>query len=164
MNAGQLSDVGDVLSVRRDDERRAGREPGEQAGRDEEMRVDDVRLEPAGGRERTRSEPRVLGPAAAPTGQDDALDLVATRLERVGERRDEDAVVGLGGAGVHLRDEQDPRGGLPLVVLDDAGCRVLAARAHDLDPRVDHRQHHVRDQVEEDDRHADHHHHSNDHG
>ena len=48
-NAGEGADVPDVPPVRGHDERRAGGERGQQPGRDEEVRVDDVGPEAAGG-------------------------------------------------------------------------------------------------------------------
>ena len=45
-DAGDRADVGDVLAVRGDDERRARRERGGEAGGNEKVRVRDVRVEP----------------------------------------------------------------------------------------------------------------------
>ena len=48
-NAGEGADVPDVAAVSGHDERRAGGERGQQPGRDEEVRVDDVRPKAACG-------------------------------------------------------------------------------------------------------------------
>jgi hypothetical protein len=90
-----------------DDERRAAGEGGDQARRDEEMGVDDVGL-----RRRARALEQVEV-AALPAGtavEHRELDLVAARAERELDLAHERAEIGRAGAGVHLRDEQDPHG------------------------------------------------------
>jgi hypothetical protein len=75
------------------------------------MGVDDFRAKPARGGDRPGGEARVLRFAAPATRQHRALDRVPAGRKRLFEAADEDAVVGLGSARVHLRDEQDAHGG-----------------------------------------------------
>ena len=110
-DAGALAAVGDVLTVRRDDERRPRRERRDQPGRHEEVGIDDIGPEPPSGLDRAPGQARVLAPAGAATGQDGRLDLVPAPGERQLQLPDEDAVIGLGVPRIHLRDEQDPHRG-----------------------------------------------------
>jgi hypothetical protein len=107
-DAGDAADVRDVLAMGGDDERRASGEGRQESRRDEEMRVDDVGLESAGGERRVASEREVASPSARSAIDDGALDLVSSLDERTLERRDEDPEVGIVGARVHLGDEEDP--------------------------------------------------------
>ena len=93
--------------MRGHDQRRARGEAGEQPRRNEEVCVDDVGPGAAGGEDRAAREPSVLRLAALAARQHGALDRVPASRERLLEAAHEDAVVGLGVAGVHLRDEQD---------------------------------------------------------
>ncbi len=106
-DAADPADVGDVLAVSGDDERRAGGERGGEAGRNEEVRVDDVGPEAAGGGARVAGEPEVPCHAAAAAVDDGPLELVPSLRERLLELGDEDAEIGVFGSRVHLRDEQD---------------------------------------------------------
>jgi hypothetical protein len=101
--------------VRGHDERCARRrERGEQAGRDEEVGVDDIRTEPAGCRERPAPEAQIAALAAAPALDDRPFELVPSPRERPLEPLHEDAEIGVGRPGIHLGDEQDPHGGTTL--------------------------------------------------
>src|SRR5207302_6603196 len=91
-----------------DDEGRAARERGDQAGRDEEVRVDDVRSEAARSAAGGAGELEVAALAAGASVENGELELVAARLERAFGLGDERAEVGIVGPGIHLRDEQDP--------------------------------------------------------
>ena len=72
------------------------------------MRVHDVRPKAARRRTRVARELQVLElPAPSPV-EHGALDDVPARGKRLFETADEHAEVGIGGAGVHLGDEQDP--------------------------------------------------------
>src|SRR6185437_675673 len=106
------ADIGDVLPVRGHNQRRPRSESGEQAGRDEEVGVDDIGPEAARGGNGESAEPRVFGFAAGTGRQHHALDRVAARLQRLLEAAHEDAVVRLGVARIHLRDQQDPHRGI----------------------------------------------------
>ena len=106
--------------MRRDDEWRACRERGCEAGRDEEVRVRDVRIEAPcaapgvaeqAGRGVRGRRPRVV--------HDRALDLVPARDELALEIRDEDAEVRIVRAWIHLRDEEDSQLSYPRVT-----CRI----------------------------------------
>ena len=100
----------DVLPVGGDDERGAAGEGGEQARRDEEVRVDDVGAEGVRRPQHVDGEPRVTVAASAAV-DDGPRELVAARLERVLQRRDERAELRRVRPGVHLGDEQDPHAG-----------------------------------------------------
>ena len=93
--------------MRGDDERRAGRERGCEAGRDEEVRVHDLRLEAAGDRPRIADEPHVAAPATAAAVHDRTLELVTTVAQRLLHLGDEDSEIGVVRPRVHLRDEED---------------------------------------------------------
>ena len=97
--------------MRGDDERRTRRERRSEPGRDEEVRVDDVRVEAARGSPGVAREPEVTPRPAAPAVHDRALELVPARDELPLERGDEDPEVGVVRARVHLGDEQDPHAG-----------------------------------------------------
>ena len=105
-----LDQVRDVLPVRGDDERsprgESGEEPGE-AGREEEMGVDDVRPEPPRRADRTGSELRVTQLAAAAPVEHDPLDVVPARGQLPLQPLDEHAEIRRRCGRVHLRDEQD---------------------------------------------------------
>ena len=90
------------------DERRPRGKTCEQPGRDEEVRVDDVGADAVGGEDRAAGQPSVLRLTAAAARQHCPLDRVAASRERLLQPAYENAIVGLGVAGVHLRDEQDP--------------------------------------------------------
>ena len=107
---GVLGQIGDVLAVRGDDERRARRTRREQRaepGRKEEVGVDDVGPEPPRRPHRTRREPRVTQLAAAAPVEHDPLELVPARRERALESLDEDAEIGRRSGRIHLGNEQD---------------------------------------------------------
>ena len=93
--------------MRRDDERRARGERGGEAGGDEEVRVDDVRVEASGSCADVRGEPRVLRLAPAAVVDHGALELVPAVAECRLELLDEDAEIRVVRPGIHLRDEQD---------------------------------------------------------
>ena len=78
---GELGGVRDVLAVRGDDERRARQQRGREAGRDEKVRVDDVRPEPARRPPDRGGEPKMPPLPAAAVVEHGALDLVAERGE-----------------------------------------------------------------------------------
>ena len=105
-----LGQVRDVLPVGGDDQRcprGESREQPREAGREEEVRVDDVRPEAPRGPHRTGGELRVAQLAAAAPVEHDPLDLVPARRQLALQALDEDAEVGRLGGGVHLRDEED---------------------------------------------------------
>ena len=78
-------------------------------GRNEEVRVHDVGLEPARrGRSVARASRRYFDLAAAAPVEHRALDLVPARDELLLQPAHEHAEVGIRGPGIHLRDEQDP--------------------------------------------------------
>ena len=107
---GVLRQVGDVLPVRGDDERRPRgpcREQPREAGRKEEVRVDDVRPEAPRRPHRPGREPRVAQLAAAAPVEHDAFEDVPPRRQLALQALDEDAEVGRRGGGVHLGDEED---------------------------------------------------------
>ena len=81
----------------------------EQPGGNEEVRVDDVGVEPPRRLHDVDREPRVAAASAAPV-DDGARELVPARLELALERGDERAEIRRVRARVHLRDEQDPHG------------------------------------------------------
>ena len=83
------------------------RQQPREAGREEEVRVDDVRPEPPRGPHRTGTELRVAQLAAAAPVEHDPLDLVPARSQLALQPLDEDAEIGRLGGGVHLGDEQD---------------------------------------------------------
>ena len=89
------------------DERGAAGERRDQAGRDEEVRVDHVGAKSPRGPQRRGRQREVLALAAAPAIEDRALDDVTACGERLLEAADEDAEVRVGRPRVHLRDEQD---------------------------------------------------------
>ena len=103
----QPADVAHVAPVRRHDERGAAGERRDQAGRDEEVRVDHVGAKSPRGPQRRGRQREVLALAAAPAIEDRALDDVTACGERLLEAADEDAEVRVGRPRVHLRDEQD---------------------------------------------------------
>ena len=88
--------------MRRDDQRRARRECAREAGRDEEVRVDDVGTEAACLAPGIAEESEVTALPAAARVDDGALDLVAARDELGFEVRDEDPEVRVVRARVHL--------------------------------------------------------------
>ena len=105
-----LGQVGDVLPVRGDDERRPRgpcREQPREAGRKEEVRVDDVGPKPPRGPHRPAREPRVAQLAAAAAVEHDPLEDVPARRQLALQALDEDAEIGGRRGGVHLGDEQD---------------------------------------------------------
>ena len=97
----------DVLAVRGDDERRPDgpcRDERPEAGRNEEVRVDDIGPEAAGAPGSRAREPQVAQLAAAAAIENDPLDLVAARGELALEPLHEDAEVGRrGGRGTSAR-------------------------------------------------------------
>ena len=107
-DTGNRTDVRHVLPVRRHDERSVRHDGGDQPGRSQEMRVDDVGVEAAraaaGGRSKLCVTPRTAG---SPVDHC-ALDLVSAGGELTLDLRDEGAEVGIGRARIHLRDEEDP--------------------------------------------------------
>ena len=109
-DARDRADVRDVLAVRGDDERRARRERGGEAGGNEEVRVGDVGMEARAARARVADEREVAASAATSRVDDGPLDLVAARDELALEVRDEDPEVRVVRPRVHLRDEEDPQG------------------------------------------------------
>ena len=80
-------------------------------GRDEEVRVDDVRPVPARGGAGVAQEAGVAAPAAGATVDHGEVELVAPLAQREPEPLDEDAEVGVGRARVHLGDQEDPHPG-----------------------------------------------------
>ena len=110
LDAGDRSQVADVLPVGGDDEPdagRAGRSGRRGARREEGVGVDDVRLEAASLLERVGREPRVLRPRAAAAVDDRVGELVAALAQLAREVGDEHPEVGCVRAGVHLGDEED---------------------------------------------------------
>jgi hypothetical protein len=95
------------LTVRRDDERRAGCQRGREAGRHEEVRVCDVRAEAPCDASCVEEERSVTLLASAAVVDDRALDLVPARQELTLEVRDEYAQIGVVRPRVHLRHEKD---------------------------------------------------------
>ena len=89
------------------DRRRASEENGGEPGRDEEVRVDDVRLEAMGRAAHLTREPQVPALASAPTPRYDALDLVPALDESPLDSLDEGPEIRIPGPWIHLRDEQD---------------------------------------------------------
>ena len=96
------SDVRDVLPVRGDDQRSARRECSREAGRDEEVRVDDIGMEAARLAPGIAEESEVTALPAAARVDHGALDLVAARDQLGLEVRDEDPEVRVIRAWVHL--------------------------------------------------------------
>ena len=88
-----------------DDERGARPERGDQSGRNEEVRVDDVRCRASEGPSREREVAKL--PTCARV-EHRAVELVPARDERVLELRDERAQIRCIRARVHLRHEQNP--------------------------------------------------------
>ena len=103
------SNVAHVLAVRSNHERSPRSEGADQAGRNEEVGVDDVGPEAACEREGPGRETEVsAAPALAPV-ENGTLDLVPSVGELALERRDEDAEVRVCRPRIHLRDEEDPQ-------------------------------------------------------
>src|SRR5581483_1535653 len=98
-------DVADVAAVRGDDERRAAGERGDQPGRNEEVRVDDVRPR---GAARPPQQLEVAALAARARVEHRELDVVAAVAQRELDLADERPEVGRTRPRVQLRDEQDP--------------------------------------------------------
>ena len=106
-----LGQVGDVLAVRGDDERRARRARREQRAeprREEKMRVDDVGPEAPRRPDRAGRQPCVAKLRAAAPVEHDAFELVPTGRKCPLEALDEDPKVRRRGRGIHLGDEQNP--------------------------------------------------------
>ncbi len=118
---GHPADVRDVLAVRGHDERCPAEQRAPEPGRDEEVRVDDVGPEAASGAGRGDGEAKVAERPACARVEHDALELVPEGDELGFQVADEDAEVRLGGARVHLGDEQDPHA----ATLPDRSARVL---------------------------------------
>ena len=113
------ADVRDVLSVGRDDERRACRERGREARRHEEVGVRDIRIEATCATPSVAEQPHVASRAAAPLVHDRALDLVPARDELAFEVRHEDAEIRIVRPRIHLGDEEDSQVRYPRVT-----CRI----------------------------------------
>ena len=111
----ELPDVGHVLAVGGDDERRARGERRDESGRDEEVRVDDVRPRSPGAPHRIAEEACVASRPSLATVDHGALDLVTARQELALEGGDEHSEIRVRRARVHLGDEEDPQGGYPRV-------------------------------------------------
>ena len=108
---GILRHVRDVLAVRGDDERGARcarREHAGEPGREEKVRVDDVRTEAARRADRAQREACMPQLPAAAAVDHDALDRVPARRELPLEPLHEDAEVRRRRRRVHLGEEQDP--------------------------------------------------------
>ncbi len=88
--------------MRGDDQRRTRGERCREAGRDEEVRVDDVGMECARRAPGIAKQGDVTASSTTARVDDRAFDLVAERDELRLEVRDEDAEVGVVRAGVHL--------------------------------------------------------------
>src|SRR5581483_9271280 len=82
----------------------------DETGGNEHVRVDDVGAEAASLGGGAGSQRGVAAPATFAAVEDGPGDRVATALELALGLRDEHAQVGSGGAGIHLRHEQDPHG------------------------------------------------------
>ena len=110
-DARDPAQVGDVLAVGHDHQRRAGRAGGEGAGGaggEEEMGEDDVGTEASCGCPRLADEAHVLRPRAAALADRGDLDLVPQCLDLPRQRNQEAAQVGLLRAGPHLGHLEDP--------------------------------------------------------
>ena len=108
LDAADRADVADVAAVGGDDEWGARGEVGEQAGGDEVVGVDDVGLRPAGDGAGRRKSRRYLArppPRLVSTARSSSWPRRAQRLD---ERDEERAVVGIVRPRPHLRDEEDP--------------------------------------------------------
>ena len=110
-----LASVLDVLPMRGDDERRPRRELPEKTCRDEEVRVDDVRPEPACDAQRVEREREVASPSPRATVDDSPLELVPACNELALEVGHEHPEIGIVGPRVHLRDEKDSQRAYPRV-------------------------------------------------
>ena len=108
LHAANRADIADVAAVGGDDERGARREVGDEAGGDEVVGVNDVRLRAAGDGAGFAEELQVLGASPSAAGQDGQVELVAAAPESVDERDEKRAVVGIVRPRPHLRDEEDP--------------------------------------------------------
>ena len=102
----QPADVAHVAAVRGHDERRATRDCGDETAGNEEVRIDDIGLEPSGCHERVSRELEVLALAATAPIEDRAFDVMSARRELFLERLHEHAEIGSGGPRIHLGDEQ----------------------------------------------------------
>ena len=71
------------------------------------MGIDDIGPEAPRRRDGAQPEPSVPELAAAAPVEHDPLELVTQRRELALEPLDEDAEIGRGRGGIHLRDEQD---------------------------------------------------------
>ncbi|MEZ5098984.1 MAG: hypothetical protein R3C15_04115 [Thermoleophilia bacterium] len=100
-----------------------GRGRSDRAGREEEVRVDDVGAEAPRRADRIDPEAREPGLAAGPAVDNGALELVAEPAQLALELPDEDAEVRVVAARVHLRDEQDAHAGI-LAVRGPLGAEV----------------------------------------
>ena len=99
--------VAHVAAVGGDDERRASGQRRGQAGRNEEVRVDDVGPDTACRAERAGREGRVAALPAGAAVEHGPLELVPALAQGALELRHEHAEIGVVGPRVHLRDEQD---------------------------------------------------------
>ena len=72
------------------------------------MRVDDIWPETGRSDDCLQPEQRIATLAAATPIQDGKLELVAAGTQRLLQLEDEDAEIGVLGARVHLRHEEDP--------------------------------------------------------
>ena len=118
-HSGNRADVGDVLAVGGDDERRVRRQRGGETGRHEEVGVGDVGPEVASDAPRIPEEGEVRTLPAASRAHDRTLELVAAGGELALEVRDEDAEVRVARPRIHLGDEEDPQRLYPRVT-----CRI----------------------------------------
>ncbi len=123
-NAGLALGVCNVLPVRRHDERRARLEGGEQAGRNEKVRVDDVGPEPSRAVPYRPGKAKLAPPAAAAAVDDSSLELVSSCDELALNRLDEDPEIGVFRPGIHLRYEQDPHGSTARSIAAPLGGRL----------------------------------------
>jgi hypothetical protein len=90
------------------DQRSTRGERRDEPGRNEEVRVHDIRVKAPSGANRIPEQASVSSGPSRPTIDDRTLDLVATRDELLLEVGDEDAEIRVVGTRVHLRDEEDP--------------------------------------------------------
>ena len=110
-------DVSDVGAVRREHERRAHRSRGARRGRPgegQEVRVDDVGLEPLRRAPGVAGQAQVLRPPEPAPVDRHHLELVALRLELAADLRDERAEVRVRLARPHLADDEDLHRGQPM--------------------------------------------------
>jgi hypothetical protein len=107
-DAVPLADVGDVLPMGGDHERHAWCRHGRDgARRDQEVGMNDVRLEAARGYASAASKLEPAPPAARTAVEDRQLDLVATVAERELELAHERAEIRILRPWIHLRDDQN---------------------------------------------------------